>query len=330
MEQGTHMNLMHNLPRLLILAGAILATAATAQSNYPAKPVRLVVPFAPGGSAELMARVLTQKVSEQMGQPMVLETRPGANSNIGADMVAKAPADGYTVLYNTSSAIFNMSIYPDLSYDTLRDFAPVILTATVPQILLVIPSMPVKNLKEFIAYVRANPGKLNYASVGVGNIAHLTTMLFSNVNKIEAVHVPYNGSQAAYVDLLGGRTQFYIATVASSVPYVKDNRLRPIAVTSLTRTKALPDVPTMNESGMPKFEATAWQGMVVPVKTPAGPINRLNADVLKALKDPDLVRQFDAQGGIVLGSTPQEYGAYLKSEHERWSRIIKEANIKAD
>jgi tripartite-type tricarboxylate transporter receptor subunit TctC len=324
------MNLMQKLPRLLILAGTCLATAATAQSNYPVKPVRLVVPFAPGGSAELMARVVTQKTSEHLGQPMVLETRPGANSNIGADLVAKAPADGYTVLYNTSSAIFNMSIYPDLSYDTLRDFAPVILTATVPQILLVIPSMPVKNLKEFIAHVRANPGKLNYASVGVGNIAHLTTMLFSNINKIEAVHVPYNGSQAAYVDLLGGRTQFYIATVASSVPYVKDNRLRPIAVTSLTRTKALPDVPTMNESGMPKFEATAWQGMLVPVKTPAGPINRLNADVLKALKDPDLVRQFDAQGGIVLGSTPQEYGAYLRSEHERWSRIIKEANIKPE
>ncbi len=324
------MNLMHKRPRLLILAGAVLATAASAQSNYPAKPVRLVVPFAPGGSAELMARVVTQKTSEHLGQPMVLETRPGANSNIGADLVAKSPADGYTVLYNTSSAIFNMSIYPDLSYDTLRDFAPVILTATVPQILLVIPSMPVKNLKEFVAYVRTSPGKLNYASVGVGNIAHLTTMLFSNVNKIEAVHVPYNGSQAAYVDLLGGRTQFYIATVASSVPYVKDNRLRPIAVTSLSRTKVLPDVPTMSESGMPKFEATAWQGMVVPVKTPAGPINRLNADVLKALKDPDLVRQFDAQGGIVLGSTPQEYGAYLKSEHERWSRIIKEANIKPE
>ena len=276
-----------------------------------------------------MARIVTQKTSEHLGQPMVLETRPGANSNIGADLVAKSPADGYTVLYNTSSAIFNMSIYPDLSYDFLRDFAPVILTATVPQILLVIPSMPAKNLQEFVAYVKANPGKLNYASVGVGNIAHLTTMLFSNFNKIDAVHVPYNGSQAAYVDLLGGRTQFYIATVASSVPYVKDNRLRPIAVTSLTRTKALPDVPTMSESGMPKFEATAWQGMVVPVKTPAGPINRLNTDVLKALKDPDLVRQFDAQGGIVLGSTPQEYGAYLKSEHERWSRIIKEANIKA-
>lgn len=324
------MHALMKITRSLITVALCLPLAATAQSDYPNKSIRLVVPFAPGGSADLVARVLAQKLGEQMGQQMVVDNKPGANSNIGADIAAKAPADGYTALYNTSSTIFNMSIYPNLSYDAFRDFAPVALTATVPQMLVVIPSLPVKNLQEFIAHIRANPGKLNYASVGIGNIAHLTTLLFSDITKIDAQHVPYNGSQAAYVDLLGGRTHFYFATVASAVPYIKDNRLRPIAVTSLVRTKAAPDVPTLNESGMPKFEATAWQGMLAPARTPVAAINRLNSEITKALKNADLQRQFDAQGTIPLGSTPQEYGAYLKGEHERWSKIIREAKIKPE
>lgn len=316
----------------VLIAGIAFTMIANAQSDFPNRSIRLVVPFAPGGSTDQASRVLAQKLGEQVGQSVIIDNRPGANSNLGAHLVARAPADGYTALWNSSSIIFNRHIQQaNLNYDLFRDFSPVALTATVPQMLVVIPSMPVKNLQEFIAYVRANPGKLNYASVGVGNIGHLTTLLFLNANKLSAEHIPYNaGSQPAYVDLLGGRTQFYFATMASAMPFVRDNRLRPIAVTSLERSKTLPDVPTVSESGMPKFEATAWQGMLVPAKTPASVINRLNAEVLRALKNPDLRRLFDLQGTLPLGSTPQEYGNYLRSEDKRWGAIIREAGIKPE
>ncbi len=308
----------------------ILAGPASAQSDYPARATKLVVPFAPGGSADLVARVLAQKLSEQMTHPVVIENRAGANMNIGADAVAKAAPDGYTALYNTSNMIFNISMYPNLSYDAFRDFAPVALTAAVPQVLVVNTAVPVSNLREFIAYARANAGKLNYASVGVGAISHLTTVLFTNAHKLSAQHIPYTGSPQAYADLIGGRTQFYFATVASAVPFLKDNRVRAIAVTSLDRSKTLPDIPSLNESGMPGFEATSWQGVLVPAKTPAAVINRLNAEILKALKNPDLHRQFDTYGTVPLGSSPQAYGNYMKTEIEKWGKIIRDEQIKPE
>jgi tripartite-type tricarboxylate transporter receptor subunit TctC len=311
----------------LLVAGLCMAGPVVAQSEFPAKPLRLVIPFAPGGSADLAARVLGQKMGEFLGQPVVSENRAGANSNLGAEAVAKSAPDGYTMLYNTSGVVFNMSLYENPGYDLMRDFAPVALTATVPQILVVNPSLPVKNLREFIAYVKANSGKLNYPSVGQGNIGHLTTEMFLAANGATAVHVSYNGSAQAYVDLISGRTQFYFGTVSASMGHVKDKRLQAIAVTSMERTRSHPDIPTMNESGMPRFEAGAWQGMLVPARTPAAVIERLNADVNKALKSPDLLKQFDAQGTQALGSTPQQYGAYLKSELERWGKIIRELKL---
>ena len=314
----------------LLAAGLCIAGPAASQSEFPAKPLRLVIPFAPGGSADLAARVLGQKMGEFLGQPVVSENRPGANSNLGAEAVAKSAPDGYTMLYNTSGVVFNMSLYDNLGYDLLRDFAPVALTATVPQILVVNPALPVKNLREFIAYVKANSGKLNYPSVGQGNIGHLTTEMFLAANGATAVHVSYNGSAQAYLDLVSGRTQFYFGTVSASMGHVKDKRLHAIAVTSMERTKSHPDIPTMNESGMPRFEAGAWQGMLVPARTPVAVVDRLNADVNKALKSPDLLKQFDAQGTQALGSTPQQYGAYLKSELDRWGKIIRELKLKVN
>jgi tripartite-type tricarboxylate transporter receptor subunit TctC len=314
--------------RLLAAVGsAACLSTAQAQPDYPVRPLRLVVPFEAGGSADLIARIITQKLGQDLGQAVVIENRGGANSNIGAEIVANASADGYTALYNTSSTIFNMFIYPKLGYDTFRDFAPVSLTAVVPQVLVVIPSLPPRNLHEFVAHVRANPGRLNYASVGHGNIGHLTTALFLGMNKLDAVHVPYKGSQVAYSDLLGGRTQFYFATVASAVPYVRDSRLRPIAVTSLTRSPALPDVPTMNESGMPKFEAGAWSGMLVPSKTAPAIVRKLSDATVKAVKDPGVRAQLEKQGALALGSTSEEYGRYLRTEHDRWGRIIREIGV---
>ena len=265
------------------------------------------MPFEPGGSADVIARVISQKLAEELRQPVVIENRGGGNSSIGAEIVAHASADGYTALYNTSSLIFNMFVIPKLGYDTFRDFTPVSLTAVVPQMLVVNPSVPARNLQEFIAYVRANPGKLNYASVGHGNIGHLTTALFLSSNKLDALHVPYKAVQVAYADLLGGRTQFYFATVISAVPHVKENRLRAIAVTSLSRSSAMPDVPTMNESGMPKFEAGAWSGVLVPAKTPAAIVKTLNAAVVKVLKEPAVRAQLEKQGTVALGSSSEEY-----------------------
>ena len=314
----------------MLVTGLACSSVAVAQAEYPVRPVKMIVPFAPGGSADLGARVIAQKLGEQMAQPVLVENRAGANSNVGADAAAKAAPDGYTMLYNTSSAVFNMSLYNNLTYDLFRDFAAVALTATVPQILVVHPSLPVRNLREFIAYVKANAGKLNYASVGQGNIGHMTTELFLAANSTSAVHVSYNGSSQAYLDLLSGRTQFYFGTVSGSMSYVKEKRLSAIAVTSLDRTKSHPDIPTMNESGMPKFEAGAWQGVVVPIKTSSVIVDRLNAELLRALKSPDLLRQFEAQGTQALGSTPQEYASYLRSEHERWGKIIRDTKIRID
>ena len=320
---------MNYVMRIILAVAAMTALSGTAcaQADYPNRPLRLVVPFGPGGSADLVARVIAQKLGDQMGHFVVVDNRPGANMNIGAELVAKAQADGYTALYNTSNMIFNIFMYRHLNYDAVKDFAPVALTAAVPQILLVNRAVPATNLIEFIAHVRANPGKLNYASVGIGAISHLTTLIFLNTNKLTAIHIPYRGSGQAYVDLLGGRTQFYFGTVASAVPFVKDGRLRTIAVTSLERSKALPDVPTFSESGMPKFEATSWQGVLVPAKTPIAVINRLNAEILKVLKHPDVQRQLDVYGVMTLGSTPKEYSSYMKSEHQRWGKIIRDQNI---
>lgn len=316
------------------LAGFALFSAlfsvqgAFAQADYPNKPVRLIIPFAPGGSADLAGRVVGMKLGERLGQPMVMENRAGANSNVGAAAVAKSAPDGYTILYNTSGVVFNMALYENPGYDLLRDFAPLALTATVPQILVVNPSTPVKTLREFIDYVKQNPGKLNYASVGQGNIGHLTTELFLAAINGSAVHVSYNGSAQAYVDLISGRTQFYFGTVSASMGHVKEKRLTAIAVTSLSRTKSHPDIPTMSESGLPKFEAGAWQGMLLPAGTPAAVIQRLNTEVNAALKSEDLLKQLDAQGTQALGSTAQEYGAFLKTEVERWGRIIRQLKLK--
>ncbi len=314
----------------LLLLGTLLSGGAAAQSDYPTKAVRLVVPFAPGGSADLVARVLAQKLGEQMPTGVLVENRAGANMNIGADLVAKSAPDGYTALYNTQNMIYNISMYASLPYDAFRDFAPVALTAEVPQVLVVHPSVPAASLQEFLAWARPQAGKLNYASVGIGAISHLTSVLFVGANRIPAVHIPYTGSPQAYADLLGGRVQFYFATVASAVPFLKDNRVKAIAVTSKSRSKALPDIPTLNEAGMPKFEATSWQGMLVPAKTPVTAIARLNGEILRALKNPDLHRQFEAYGTVPLGSTPQEYGDYMKAENQKWGKIIRDERIKAE
>jgi tripartite-type tricarboxylate transporter receptor subunit TctC len=319
---------------LLATAAAILATAAApafAQGgSYPSKPITMVVPFPPGGPTDLVARVLAQKLSEQLGQNVLVDNRGGANGNIGAQLVAKAPADGYTLLYNTSSIALSPALYKSVSYDVQKDFAPVALVAVVPLALVTHPSVPANNVKEFVAYAKAHPGKLSYGSAGNGNVTHLGAFQFVQANGIDAAHVPYKGSAPADVDLVGGQIQFMTDTVNSVMAFVRDKRMKMLAVTTARRMSLFPDVPTLAESGMPGFEVGAWQGVMVPAGTPAPVVERLNAEIVKALKAPDVRERLALQGAEPLGSTPAEYGAYVRKELARWAGVVKATGVTRD
>lgn len=316
---------------LLALGAATpLPAVAQAPSDYPNKPITMVVPFPPGGPTDLVARVLAQKMGEQMGQTIVIENKPGANSNLGAGLVAKAPADGYTVLYNTSAVTLSPALYKAVGYDLMRDLAPVALTAVVPLALVVANNVPVTNLKEFIAYAKANPGKLSYGSAGNGNVTHLGAFQFTKATGIEAVHIPYKGSAPADVDLAAGQIQFMTETVNSVMAFVKDKRIKMLAVTTPKRISVFPDVPTLAEAGVPGLEMGAWQGMMVPAKTPQPIVERLNAELMKALQSADVKAKLTLQGTEPLGSTPAEYGNYLRSELLRWGKVVKDTGVTLD
>ncbi|WP_431509632.1 tripartite tricarboxylate transporter substrate binding protein [Variovorax sp. DAIF25] len=319
---------------LLATAAAILAASAApafAQGgSYPSKPITMVVPFPPGGPTDLVARVLAQKLSEQLGQNVLVDNRGGANGNIGAQLVAKAPADGYTLLYNTSSIALSPALYKSVSYDVQKDFAPVALVAVVPLALVTHPSVPASNVKEFVAYAKAHPGKLSYGSAGNGNVTHLGAFQFVQANGIDAAHVPYKGSAPADVDLVGGQIQFMTDTVNSVMAFVRDKRMKMLAVTTAKRMSLFPDVPTLAESGMPGFEVGAWQGVMVPAGTPAPVVERLNAEIVKALKASDVRERLALQGAEPLGSTPAEYGAYVRKELARWAGVVKATGVTLD
>ena len=314
---------------LAVCAGMLACASAWSQTPaaFPDKPIRMVVPFPPGGPTDLVARVLAQKMSDQMGQQVVIDNKPGANGNIAAELVAKAPADGYTVLYNTSSIALSATLYKKLNYDVKTDFSPVALTAVIPLALMVHPSVPVNNLDQFVQYIKANPGKVSYGSAGNGNITHLGAFLILQQKGVQANHIPYKGSIPALTDLVGGQTQFMTDTVNSALPFIKDNKLRAIAVTSLKRTAVLPQVPTLNELGMSQFEVGAWQGVLAPAKTPPEIVSRLNAEINKALAAPDVKAKLAVQGADPLGSTPAEYSQYIKNEIDRFANVIRQSGV---
>lgn len=296
-------------------------------TDWPNRPVTMVVPFPPGGPTDLIARVLAKQLTEQLGQPFLIDNKGGANGNIGGQFVAQAKPDGYTALYNTSSLALSPSLYKDMSYNPQKDLTPVTTTAVVPLVLLINPKLPVKNIQEFIDYAKKNPGKLSYASSGNGNITHLGAFLLNQATGIDAVHVPYRGSAPAMTDLVGGQVHYDTNTLNDSIQYVKDNRLRALAVTSAKRSPVLPDVPTVAETVVPGFEMGAWQGIVMPAKTNPAIIKKFNAEVLKALQSPEVLKQLEAQGAQVLGSTPEEYKAYLNSEIKRFAKVVKDAGV---
>lgn len=306
---------------------ALHSPLALAQGVFPDKPIRMVLPFPPGGPTDLVARVLAQKMSDQMGQQVVIDNKPGANGNIAAELVAKANPDGYTVLYNTSSIALSATLYKKLNYDVKTDFAPIALTAVIPLVLMTHPSVPAQNLQEFVQHLKANPGKVSYGSAGNGNITHLGAFLVLQQKGLQANHIPYKGSVPALTDLVGGQTQFMTDTVNSALPFIRDNKLRAIAVTSLKRTQVLPSVPTLSELGMTGFEVGAWQGLLAPAKTPPEVIARLNAEITKALAAPDVRAKLAGQGADPLGSTPAEYGQYLRSEIDRFAQVIRQSGV---
>jgi tripartite-type tricarboxylate transporter receptor subunit TctC len=308
---------------------ALMTSMLWAQS-WPTKPVRMIIAFPPGGPTDLVSRVLAQKLSEQLGQQVIVDNKPGAGGNIAAELAARAVPDGYTIFYNTSAIVIGPALYGKVNYDTLKDFTPVLLTASVPMVLVVNPQLPARSVKEFLDLAKSRSGALNYSSSGTGTITHLASAMMSTQTGIQTQHIPYKGSAPGLVDLASGQTQFMIDTINTVLPYVRDNRLRGLAVTSAKRSPVLPDLPTLAEAGISGFEAAAWQGIVVPTGTPNEIVQKLNAEVNKALAHPDIRSRLAAQGADILGGTPAEYAAYLRSEMPRWAKAVKDSGAKAE
>jgi len=308
---------------------AIFPGGADAQT-YPSKPIRWIVPFPPGGSTDLLARVVGQKLTESWGQQVIVDNRGGAGGTLGAAEAARAPGDGYTLLMGAIHHTIATSAYPKLPYDFQRDFAPITVVAIVPNVLVVNPSVPAKSVKELIAYAKANPGKLTYGSAGMGTAHHLIGEVFNARAGVDILHVPYKGSAPAVADLIGGQVSIMYDTVASCLPHVKAGKLRPLAVATAKRSSALPDVPTIAEAALPGFEVTTWFGALAPAKTPKELVVKLNAEMVKILNMPDVRKRLLEAGAEPVGNTPDEMAAQIKKETEEFAKIVKQAKIVAE
>jgi tripartite-type tricarboxylate transporter receptor subunit TctC len=315
---------------LVLAAGLAGATSLAGAQNYPARSIRFVVPFAPGGGNDILGRIVAQKLHESLGVPVVVDNRGGAGGTIGTDIVSKSPPDGYTMLINNVSLAVNVTLYSKLPYDTLKDLEPVSLAGRQPNILVVHPSLPVRSVKELLALAKAKPGQLAFASGGIGSSSHLSAELLKYMTKIDLVHVPYKGMGPALIDLVSGQTQLAMATMASALPHIRNKRMRPLAVSTGKRVAVVPDVPTMMEAGVKDFEYSTWYGVLVPAGTPQAVITRLNAELVKALAMPDVKERFGAQGVEPGSTTAQEFKAFLNAEVKRWAPVIKASSMKVN
>jgi tripartite-type tricarboxylate transporter receptor subunit TctC len=311
-----------------LFAAALLTVSSfvTAQ-DYPIRPIRMVVPFAPGGGSDISGRILADGLHEALGQTIVVDNRAGAGSTIGADIVSKANPDGYTMLLGNISMAFNAALYKQLPYDTLRDFAPVSLVVDQPNILVAHPSLPAKTLKEFIELARATPGKLAYGSAGVGSGTHLAMEMLLLTLKIDMVHVPYKGTGPSLIAVLGNEITVFLSTFASALPHVKSGRLRAFGVTSAKRANALPEVPTIAEAGVPGFEYSTWYGLLVPGGTPRAIVDKLNKATTGQLNSTEMRQRYLSQGMEPIPSTSAAYATRLKSETEKWAQVVRAAGI---
>jgi tripartite-type tricarboxylate transporter receptor subunit TctC len=310
------------------VASLIAATTAFAQ-QYPSKPVRFVVPYAAGGATDLIARVIGERLSAHLGQPFVIDNRPGAATLLGAQLVAKAEPDGYTLLMATSTTLaINASLYKNLPYDPVKDFAPISLAIQHPFVLLVDPKLPAHNVKELVALAKSKPGQLAYASGGSGSFPHLAMALFQSMTGIDVIHVPYKGSAPALTDLMGGQVAMIFDNTA--LTYVKSGRIRALAVTTKDRLSVMPDVPTLQEAGVPGYELAAWQGVIAPAGTPRPVIDKLNANIVQLLREPETIARLTGDGGQIITSTPDQFAAYIKSEIGRFAKIVKDSGAKVE
>ena len=312
-----------------VLIVAVAAPAGAAE--FPTKPIRFVVPFAPGGSTDTLGRTLGQKVSASLGQQVVVDNRTGANGNIGMEIVAKAPPDGHTlVLGYIANVGIGPSLFDKLPYDPVKDYEPITLIATSPNVLVAHPSVAAQNLKDLIALAKAKPGALSFASTGVASVGHLTGELLNQLAGIKVNHVPYKGSGQAVTDILGGHIQLMYSGFSSTLIHIKSGKLKALAQTGAKRSPALSEVATIAEQGFPGFEATAWYGVMAPARTPRPIVNQLNAEFVKALKAPDTREKLSALGFEIEGSTPEQFGAYIKSEIKKWAKVVKASGAKPE
>ena len=315
---------------LALVALAALPGVAAAQA-FPSKQIRIVVPFPPGGATDILARAVAQDLQKAYGQTTLVENRPGAGGNLGADLVAKSPGDGYTLLMGTVGTHgINVALYSKMPYDAVKDFAPVTLVALVPNILVVHPSVPVKTVRELIELAKKEPGKLNYASSGNGTSIHLSGELFKAMAGVSMLHVPYKGSSPAIADLLGGQVNLMFDNMPSSLPHVKAGKLRALAVTSSKRSPALPELPTIAEAGLPGYEASSWFGILAPAATPRDVVGKLHDAIVKGLATPETSERLASQGAEKVGNTPEQFAAFIREEIEKWGKVVKAAGAKVD
>jgi tripartite-type tricarboxylate transporter receptor subunit TctC len=313
-----------------MLAALLLFPCLALAQGYPSRPVRIIVPFPPGGATDVMARVIAQKLSESWGQQAVVDNKPGASGTIGSDLVAKAAADGYTLLLQGTQHAINLSIYKQLPYDTLRDFTPVAYIAAAPFLLVLHPAVPANSVAELIAYIKTKPGGINYGSSGVGGAAHLAGEMFKTAAGVQLTHIPYKGAAPAMTDLLGGQVPMVFDPIPTSLPHVRGGRIKALAITSAQRTPLMPEVPTVAESGLPGFEVAAWFGLYAPAATPADVVGKLNAEVNRALQLPEVKEKFAALGADSALMTTDQFALHLRAEIAKFAKAIKESGAKAE
>jgi len=313
---------------MVVVGGGVVDVAA---QPWPSKPIKYIVPFAPGGTTDLLGRTLSEKLSVALGEPVVVENKPGAGGGIGADFTAKSAPDGYTIMGGTiSTHAINASLYSNLPYDPVRDFVAITLIARLPNLLVINPSIPARNVSELIALMKANPGKYTFASSGNGTSQHLSGELFKSMAGVDMQHIPYKGSPPALQDVVGGQVSMTFDNITTALPLAKAGKLRALAVTTATRSSAAPDVPTLAESGLPGFEVGSWQGVFAPAATPPEIVRRLNTEIVKIINMPDVREKLTSLGAEPVGDTPEQFSAYVKAEVVKWSDVVKRSGAKID
>jgi tripartite-type tricarboxylate transporter receptor subunit TctC len=320
--------------RIALTCGAALmlpaASAALAQANYPAKPVRWIVPYAPGGGTDLLARTVAAKFTEAWGKQVIVENRPGGATNIGTEVAAKSAPDGYTLFASTLANAINTTLFPRLNYDIVRDFSHITNIAKLPSMIVVHPTVPAKNAKELVALAKARPNKLSHGSPGIGSPQHLGAEMFKSMTGVRMVHVPYKGASPALIDVVGGHIEVYFGNVVSTLPYAKNGRLRALGVTSLKRIDAAPEIPSLNEQGFKGFEVVSWVLVSIPAGTPREIVMKIHGDAVRAIRMPDVRERLASDGAELVGDTPEQVTAYLKAEIEKWGKAVKSSGAKPE